>query len=78
MQVVNALGDYMDCDCHACIGGTSVRSDIIKLEGGVHVIVGTPGRVLDMISRKSLGTSVLNDRLVDSQKITDIISCNHR
>ncbi|XP_064394683.1 eukaryotic initiation factor 4A-I-like [Halichondria panicea] len=64
-KVVNALGDYMDCDCHACIGGTSVRSDIIKLEGGVHVIVGTPGRVLDMISRKSLDPKTIKIFVLD-------------
>ena len=45
----------MDTECHACIGGTNVRADIAKLEMGQHVVVGTPGRVLDMISRKALG-----------------------
>ncbi|GFX81985.1 eukaryotic initiation factor 4A-II [Trichonephila clavipes] len=53
-KVVIALGDYMNAQCHACIGGTNVREDIRKLEMGVHVVVGTPGRVYDMISRKAL------------------------
>ncbi|KAF8788065.1 Eukaryotic initiation factor 4A like protein [Argiope bruennichi] len=53
-KVVIALGDYMSAQCHACIGGTNVREDIRKLEMGVHVVVGTPGRVYDMISRKAL------------------------
>jgi hypothetical protein len=35
-----ALGDYMGVQCHACIGGTSVREDIRKLDDGVHVVVG--------------------------------------
>ena len=47
-----ALGDYMGVQCHACIGGTSVREDMRKLEAGQHIVVGTPGRVFDMISRK--------------------------
>lgn len=55
MQVVIALGDYLDAQCHACIGGTNVRTDIMKLELGQHVVVGTPGRVFDMISRRALG-----------------------
>jgi len=55
LQVVIALGDYLDAQCHACIGGTSVRSDIAKLEMGQHIVVGTPGRVHDMIQRKALG-----------------------
>merc|ERR1739847_215822 len=40
--------------CHACIGGTSVREDMRKLDVGQHIVVGTPGRVFDMISRKVL------------------------
>ena len=53
--MVIALGDYMDAQCHACIGGTNVRADIAKLEQGQHIVVGTPGRVHDMIQRKALG-----------------------
>lgn len=53
-KVVLALGDYMDVQCHACIGGTNVREDIRTLEMGVHVVVGTPGRVYDMMSRGAL------------------------
>lgn len=53
-KVVIALGDFMNAQCHACIGGTNVREDMRKLEAGVHVVVGTPGRVFDMISRRSL------------------------
>jgi len=44
----------MQVQCHACIGGTNVRDDMRKLESGVHVVVGTPGRVYDMINRRAL------------------------
>lgn len=40
--------------CHACVGGTSVREDARILQGGVHVVVGTPGRVYDMLRRRAL------------------------
>jgi len=53
-KVVIALGDYMGVQCHACIGGTNVRADINSLEAGQHVVVGTPGRVFDMINRRAL------------------------
>merc|ERR1711985_126250 len=46
-----ALGDYQKVKCHACIGGTSVREDIEKLKDGQHLVVGTPGRVYDMLSK---------------------------
>jgi len=55
-KVVVALGDYMNVECHACIGGTNVREDMQKLQEGVHVVVGTPGRVYDMINRRALRT----------------------
>merc|ERR550514_513106 len=53
-KVVLALGDYMKVKCHACIGGTSVRDDIDRLRDGQHVVVGTPGRVYDMIGKRHL------------------------
>jgi len=51
-KVALALGDYMKVRCHSCIGGTSVREDIDKLKDGQHVVVGTPGRVYDMLSKR--------------------------
>lgn len=53
-KVVIALGDYLNIDCHACVGGTAVREDMAKLAEGPHVVVGTPGRVFDMINRGAL------------------------
>ena len=41
----------MDIEVHACVGGTAVRDDIAKLRNGVHVVVGTPGRVYGMCAR---------------------------
>lgn len=53
-KVCLALGDYMRVKCHACIGGTCVKDDIEKLRDGQQVVVGTPGRVQDMISKRHL------------------------
>jgi translation initiation factor 4A len=55
-KVILALGDYQKAECHACIGGTAVREDIRRLEAGCHIVVGTPGRVFDMINRRALKT----------------------
>lgn len=54
VKVITALGDFMSIKIHACVGGTAVREDIRKLQEGVHVVVGTPGRVYDMINRRAL------------------------
>ncbi|XWS72430.1 hypothetical protein CRYUN_Cryun02cG0039000 [Craigia yunnanensis] len=53
-KVMRALGDYLGVKVHACVGGTSVREDQRILTSGVHVVVGTPGRVFDMLRRQSL------------------------
>jgi translation initiation factor 4A len=55
----------MKIKCHACIGGTVVREDIRILEQGVHVVVGTPGRVFDMMQRKHLSTNYLKIFILD-------------
>jgi ATP-dependent RNA helicase DeaD len=40
--------------CVAIYGGTPLRGQVAKLERGVEIVVGTPGRVLDHLSRKTL------------------------
>ncbi|XP_022668616.1 eukaryotic initiation factor 4A-I-like isoform X2 [Varroa jacobsoni] len=64
-KVVIALGDYMSAKCHACIGGTNVKDDIRNLEKGMHVVVGTPGRVYDMIQRRALRTDSIRMFVLD-------------
>eukprot|EP01034_Spumella_vulgaris_P024927 gene24927-31323_t len=54
VKVIQSLGDFMNIKIHACVGGTAVRDDIRTLQDGVHVVVGTPGRVYDMINRRAL------------------------
>ena len=60
-----ALGDYLNAICHACIGGTNVRDDMRSLESGAHVVVGTPGRVMDMINRRALRTDYIKMFVLD-------------
>ncbi|KAA1075419.1 hypothetical protein PCANC_16469 [Puccinia coronata f. sp. avenae] len=64
-SVVLALGDYMNVQCHACIGGTSIGEDIRKLDHGQHVVSGTPGRVYDMIRRRNLRTRNIKMLVLD-------------
>ena len=57
-SVVLALGDYMNVQCHVCIGGTSIGEDIRKLEYGQHVVSGTPGRVFDRFGDGAYGHGI--------------------
>jgi superfamily II DNA/RNA helicase len=50
----------------ACVGGTEVWEDIKQLKsGGTHVVVGTPGRILDMMKRGFLKTDYLKIIVLD-------------
>jgi translation initiation factor 4A len=53
-KVITQLGTYMNITSHACVGGTAIREDINKVQQGVQVVVGTPGRVNDMVHRGAL------------------------
>jgi len=64
-KVALALGDFMSVQVHSCIGGKSVGEDIRKLEYGQHIVSGTPGRVFDMISRRSLRTRNIKMLILD-------------
>ena len=64
-KVVVAIGDFMNIDCHACIGGTNVREDMTALREGPQVVVGTPGRVHDMIQRRVLRTDAMKLFILD-------------
>ncbi|KDR77664.1 hypothetical protein GALMADRAFT_224926 [Galerina marginata CBS 339.88] len=53
-DVIVKLGQYMNIKCYSCIGGRKVSKDVQKLAEGIHLVVGTPGRLLDLIERKAL------------------------
>jgi len=57
--VVHSIGEHANVKVHACVGGTVVREDIRILKSGIHIVVGTPGRVLDMMKRGFLKTDYL-------------------
>ncbi|KAG6511507.1 hypothetical protein ZIOFF_029575 [Zingiber officinale] len=64
-KVILAIGEYISIQAHACIGGKSIGEDIRKLEYGVHVVSGTPGRVCDMIKRRTLRTRAIRILILD-------------
>lgn len=50
-QVCKTLGKHLGIQVMVTTGGTSLRDDIMRLKDPVHILVGTPGRVLDLASR---------------------------
>ena len=62
-------------------GGVPLRGQLASLEHGAHIVVGTPGRVMDHLARESLRLDALNtlvldeaDRMLDMGFFDDIAS----
>lgn len=67
------------------IGGTNINSDVDKFKRKLHVIVGTPGRLLDLSDRKILDLSKINtlvldefDRMLDMGFVLDVTKLVNR
>ncbi len=57
LQVTEAIyeyGKHMGARVVAIYGGSSYTRQLKRLDEGVHVVVGTPGRVIDLIDKKAL------------------------
>jgi ATP-independent RNA helicase DbpA len=62
-------------------GGVPLRGQIATLEHGAHIVVGTPGRIMDHLERGSLQLDALNtlvldeaDRMLDMGFLDDIVT----
>jgi len=68
LQVVRAmrdLGRHRGVDVLAVYGGQSYDRQIRRLERGVHIVVGTPGRMLDLIRKGLLDLSAVRTVILD-------------
>jgi len=74
-SMTKGLGFYSSC----FIGGTNINTDIKNLRRGTHIVIGTPGRLLDLNNRGNLDlkpykTLVLDefDRMLDMGFVHDV------
>lgn len=54
-SLILTLADWMSVTCCACVGGVNMRELIPEVKRGAQIVVGTPGKIYDMISRRALG-----------------------
>ena len=64
-SVIQELSSYTDITSLKVVGGTRVSECIQDLRKAPQVIVGTPGRVLDMIQKKELFTNKIKTFVID-------------
>lgn len=50
-QVCKNLGKHMGVQVMVTTGGTTLKDDILRLSETVHVLAGTPGRILDLAGK---------------------------
>lgn len=62
---LEALARFKPVRCAAVYGGAPMQPQIDALRSGVQVIVGTPGRVLDHLERRTLDPSTLQLLILD-------------
>ncbi|MDH4333826.1 MAG: DEAD/DEAH box helicase [Chloroflexota bacterium] len=78
-EEINRLGEFRNVTAVAIYGGSSMDRQITALHHGAQIVVGTPGRVLDLIRRGelhlgSVQTVILDeaDRMLDMGFIVDV------
>jgi translation initiation factor 4A len=64
-KVIVELGDFLNVNIKLLIGGTSMDVDIKDLEHKPHILVGTPGRVHDLIRRKKINSKTIKIMILD-------------
>jgi ATP-dependent RNA helicase DeaD len=82
VQVAESMacfGKYAKIKVLAVYGGESINKQIHALSNGVHIVVGTPGRIIDLMERRVLNLSSVRivvldeaDRMLDMGFIDDI------
>ena len=63
--VYNFIGECLKVKISLLIGGTKIGADLEKLREGPQVLVGSPGRVLDLIRRKQISLGYLQTFILD-------------
>ena len=66
-NIYKDLSKFMNIKIHSLLGGT-IKDDIKEISGGCEVVIGTPGRVLDLLNKKILNLSDLDFFVIDDIK----------
>jgi len=75
-RVAQAIGSYMNLKVLSATGGNQIRADVSALKSGAQFIVGTPGRVFDLICRGELSVEHIQYVILDEadQMLEDLFA----
>jgi len=68
------IGQYLNIKIVLCIGGQNIHKSKLELENGNIILVGTPGRIIDLINRKYLQTDLIRLLIID--EADEMLSAN--
>lgn len=63
--MLKSLAKYLTIEIMVSTGGTYIREDIMRLENPVHIVVATPGRILDLAEKGVIDFSDLKAVVLD-------------
>ncbi len=66
-NIYKEVSKYMSIKKYSLLGGT-IKEDIKEISSGIQMVIGTPGRVLDLINKKILNLNELDFFIVDDIK----------
>ena len=75
---IQYMGRNLGVTTHACVGGSSIKPNKDALIAGTQVVLGTPGRLCDLLARVALGrvtwdtskvSMVVLDRFTDAKDV---------
>lgn len=64
-SVIKELSKHLSIECMVSTGGTPLREDIYRFYKTVHILVGTPGRILDLASKEVADLSKVQILVMD-------------
>lgn len=75
-RVAKSIGNYMGLKVLSATGGNQLRADIQALKSGAQFVVGTPGRIFDLICRGELSVEQMRYVILDEadQMLEDLFA----
>lgn len=64
-QVCRNIGQYLKVKPVLCVGGQNIQQTQDELKEGTIVVIGTPGRIMDLIRRQYLSTRMIKLMVLD-------------
>ena len=64
-EVMNEIAKYLQLDIVKLIGGTPIFNSVRELENNPQIVIGSPGRILDMIQRGNFKLHTLKMLILD-------------